>query len=109
MMMSQNDVIAMEARHKRMLLDILKKYDYTFYAFGSRVKNKAVELSDLDLCIKQEISLATIFNIKSDFQESNLPFKVDLVRWDDCTDDFKKLIEKELVEVSAYSLGIENG
>lgn len=78
------------------LKNILQKYPYTFYAFGSRVKNKAKKFSDLDLCYKESIPDAEVSKILEEFEESNLPFKVELLNWENCASDFKKEIEDDL-------------
>ena len=81
--------------------DILSQYPYTFYAFGSRAKNKARPLSDLDLCYKEAIPMKVIIEIEEHFEESDLPFKVDIINWNTCSADFKKLIEPDLVPLTA--------
>lgn len=46
---------------------------------GSRAKGTAGKLSDLDLCYQEEIPWNVLSHIREDFENSNLPFKVDLV------------------------------
>ncbi len=89
-------MINLEIRHLEIVQAILKKYPYTFYAFGSRAKDKAKRFSDLDICFKDPIPLNTQSHIEEDFEESNLPFKVDVVDWHQMTKDFQSLIEKDL-------------
>lgn len=81
----------------KLIKNILSKYPYQFYAFGSRVKNNAKHLSDLDLCYKDNISDLEISNLMAELEESNLPFKVELINWKNCTPAFQKQIEKDLV------------
>lgn len=88
-------MIHLEERHYKIIKDILQKYPYKFYAFGSRVKGTHWRLSDLDLCIKEDTPSLTLGDIEEEFEESNLPFKVDIVQWKHCSDNFKKLIEKD--------------
>ncbi|CAG8470055.1 6207_t:CDS:10 [Cetraspora pellucida] len=62
--------------------DVFRKqlrYPYRFYAYGSRVKGTARKFSDLDLCYQEEMPWNVYGRVKEDFEESNLPFKVDLV------------------------------
>ena len=40
----------LELRQQQIVREILSKYPYSFYAYGSRVKGNARKLSDLDLC-----------------------------------------------------------
>lgn len=85
--------LQIEPRHWKIILDILNKYPYEFYLFGSRIKGTAKRFSDLDICYKEKIPDATIGEIAEAFDNSDLPYTVDLVAWWRCTDEFKKLIE----------------
>ncbi len=38
-------------------------------------------------------------NIINNFEESDLPYKVDVVDWNKCSDDFRELIKKDLVQL----------
>lgn len=66
--------------------NILKKYladtNVSVAIFGSRAEGKHRPNSDLDLLISEPmpISSATIEKLKEAFEESDLPFSVDLVR-----------------------------
>ena len=71
--------LQLEPRHYQILQQILSKYPYHFYAYGSRVKGTARKYSDLDLCYQEEIPLSVISQIREEFTESNLPFEVELV------------------------------
>ncbi|CAG8461815.1 14962_t:CDS:2 [Racocetra fulgida] len=64
---------------KQIIRQILSRYPYRFYAYGSRVKGTARKFSDLDLCYQEEMPWNIYGRVKEDFEESNLPFKVDLV------------------------------
>jgi predicted nucleotidyltransferase len=90
-------MIQMEERHKKILLDILKKYPYTFYAFGSRTKEKARRLSDLDIYFFEDIPPAVRGQLEEDLDNSDLPYTVDLVDGKACSDEFKAAIENDLV------------
>lgn len=86
----------LEEKHLKIFKEILKKYPYTFYVFGSRVKGTEKRLSDIDLCVIEDIPGNILSHLEEDFEESNLPFTVDIVQWKYTTDSFKKLIEKDL-------------
>ena len=79
-----------------MLKKIFKKYPYNFYAYGSRVTGKNRKYSDLDLCYKEEIPIKIILDIKEELEESDIPFRIDLVYWNDMPEGFQNLIEKDL-------------
>jgi len=70
--------LQLENKHLKILKEILAKYPYKFYAYGSRVKGNAKKYSDLDLCYydvpRQEIS-----KLREELTKSNLPFFVELV------------------------------
>jgi predicted nucleotidyltransferase len=84
---------------------ILKKnlpQDARVWAFGSRVKNKARPFSDLDLVINLKdkplpYDLLTI--LLDEFEESDLPFKVDIVDWNTIDGVFKGIIDRDRVAV----------
>jgi predicted nucleotidyltransferase len=93
-------MIQIENRHLEILRSILSKYPYKFYAYGSRVKGTAKKYSDLDLCYQEEIPWNILSNIWGDLEESDLPFKVDLVNWKHMSSDFQELISKDLIPLS---------
>jgi len=86
----------MEPRHWKIVEEILSKYPYTFYAYGSRTKGTQRRFSDLDLCFKGPIPFNVQGHIDEDFEESNLPFIVTLLDWRYVSSDFQKIIEKDL-------------
>ena len=96
-------MINMEDRHLRIVLDILKKYPYTFYAFGSRTRKNTKKLSDLDLCFFEKIPENIKLKIDEDFEESDLPYKIDIIDWHKCDQDFRNLIFKDMVCLQASS------
>ena len=63
---------------KKILAQILNKYPYSFYAYGSRVKGTAKKYSDLDLCYRDDIPDEVIYHVKEELEESDLPFIVEL-------------------------------
>ncbi|CAJ0845830.1 4351_t:CDS:2 [Entrophospora sp. SA101] len=71
--------LQLEEKHGKIIQQILRKYPYHFYAYGSRVKGTARKHSDLDLCYQEEIPLSVISQMREEFAESNLPFEVELV------------------------------
>jgi len=63
--------------------------------FGSRVHGTAKPWSDLDLAIKAESTLdwKLLEEIKEAFQESELPFRVDVLDWNEITAAFRRAID----------------
>jgi predicted nucleotidyltransferase len=80
--------------------DILAKYPYQFYAYGSRAKGAAKKFSDLDLCYLDNISRSEILNLNEELIESDLSFKVDLINLNEADLSFKKSIQKDLILIN---------
>ena len=70
------------------------------WVYGSRVKGATKPNSDLDMVvfasIKQQCAVA---DLQEAFDDSDLPFRVDLFVWDDVPEQFRKNIELERVVV----------
>ena len=73
----------------------------TVWVFGSRVEKAPKKYSDLDLiidCNSSPISDLILINLREAFDESDLPYKVDLVDWNTLSQSFKNQIQnKELL------------
>ncbi len=69
------------------------------WAFGSRVTGHAKPYSDLDLVIvdKHPIALLLYYQIKDAMEESDLPFRVDILDWHRISPSFKKVIYEKYV------------
>lgn len=67
-------------------------------------------MSDLDLCFFEDIPWNVRAHIDEDFEESDLPFKVDIVDWHMCRDDCKKIIRNDLVvlQQGSFAINIQN-
>ena len=83
--------------------DILQRYvpDREVWAFGSRAKWTAKEFSDLDLAIIGDtpLSIALTADMKEAFQESALPFKIDIVDWANITPSFRQVIQAAKIQI----------
>ncbi len=62
--------------------------------FGSRIKGTAKHYSDLDLVLLTEapLTIRQQRELEEAFSDSDLPFKVDLIDWVSCCDNFKQII-----------------
>ena len=70
------------------------------WAFGSRVTGKVKPFSDLDLAvIGTTCASFDMADLKDEFRESDLPFKVDIVDWAETKENFRKIIEAAYVVV----------
>jgi len=89
--------LQLEEKHWNIIQQILSKYPYEFYAYGSRVKGTARKFSDLDICFQEEIPLSVISQLREEFSESNLPFEVELVNWKHMRKEFREVIQGDLM------------
>ena len=71
--------------------------EYTVIAYGSRISGKSHQGSDLDLVIigDEKIPLQKIWKLKEVFEDSNLPFTVDVLDWNAIPVNFRKNIKKK--------------
>jgi predicted nucleotidyltransferase len=69
---------------------------------GSRVSGDAKPFSDLDLVVMGDspMTLATLADLRDAFDESALPFAVDLVDWATASDGFRRVIETRSVPLA---------
>lgn len=89
-------MIHMEQHHLEIVKTILGKYPYTFYIFGSRAKGNPKRFSDLDICFFKNIPWNIRAHIDENFEESDLPYKVDVVDWNACDKSFQNFIKADL-------------
>lgn len=66
------------------------------WAHGSRVNGTARPPSDLDLVVfARPEQRENIFELKNEFEESDLPFRIDLFIWDEVPTQFHHNIEQD--------------
>ncbi len=83
--------------HRRIVSEFLEKYvpKTEIWAYGSRVKFTTRANSDLDLVSFSEPGQENaIYDLHKAFENSDLPFQVDILVWDDIPENFKKNIKK---------------
>jgi predicted nucleotidyltransferase/ribosomal protein S18 acetylase RimI-like enzyme len=96
-------MINIDPRHLKIIKNILSKYDYTFYLFGSRLTYKAKAFSDIDLYYTEDIPATLLNKLEEDFEESDLPYKADLVDYNKCDEGFKKIMLQNYLCLQASS------
>ena len=70
------------------------------WVYGSRTKGGARPSSDLDLVVFcGAAQRARVGDLREAFEESELPFRVDLFVWDELPESFRRNIEREHVEL----------
>jgi len=96
-------MIALEPTQLSIVKDILKKNLPTrrVVVFGSRAKHNSKQYSDLDLCVMGDtaLTLKEMADLREDFSESDLPFRVDIVDWATTSPEFKAIIEASFKDI----------
>ncbi|MDR3049453.1 MAG: nucleotidyltransferase domain-containing protein [Elusimicrobiota bacterium] len=98
--------IDIEPRHLKIVNNILKEnigdLNAQVFAFGSRTNSKARQYSDLDLtidCKGQKLPFEILAKLSYSFENSLLPYKVDIVDLNNISKEFKKIIKNDLVQL----------
>ena len=101
--MVDQPLIDISPENWRIVRDILQRYvpDREIWAFGSRAKWTAKEFSDLDIAIigDKPLSIALTADLSEAFQESALPFKIDIVDWANITPSFRQVIQAAKIQI----------
>lgn len=88
---------------RQTVLDILSRFipSCEVRAFGSRCTRKAKPYSDLDLVIvgKEKVPSALMYDIVEALQESDLPWRVDVLDWHGISQEFRTVIEQSGYEI----------
>jgi predicted nucleotidyltransferase len=89
-------MIELCAEHLAIIKEILYRLipECEVRVFGSRYQHTARQYSDLDLAVvgQQRLDWRIIANIKEEFQESDLPFRVDVLDWYAASPEFRQVI-----------------
>lgn len=102
---TEPNAITLTVDQLRLVKDILSAYlplGTTVWVFGSRATGKAKTFSDLDLLFDHAgnpLSALTLLNMAEAFDESALPYKVDLVDWNNVSDTFKAQIQDSRIVI----------
>lgn len=104
--MNTTNKIDIEERHYKIVVNILQKYllptDKVF-VFGSRATFKAQKYSDLDLAI---ITSQELYNIIDEFEESELPFNVDILDYNKIPESFREEIDRHKKNLWYFSINV---
>ena len=83
-------------RAVQIVLDVLTCHlpDREVRLIGSRVTGRAKPFSDLDLVIMgdEPLALSVLADLRDAFDDSELPFAVDLVEWASASEAFRRVI-----------------
>jgi predicted nucleotidyltransferase len=89
---------------EEILFKPLKVHSARVWIFGSRARGDQKKFSDIDVLysLKEEESLPSglLFEIKDRLENSDLPYKVDLVEEKDLAKSYRENVLRDRVEVS---------
>lgn len=82
---------------QKILREFLDSKTVRVYVFGSRAGNRARPESDLDILLRgtSEIPYSTLTQLKEAFEESDIPYKIDVLDYFSVSDRFRKKIESQ--------------
>jgi predicted nucleotidyltransferase len=85
--------------YKKILLAIILKHlpRCKIYLFGSRARNSHNQGADVDIALDAgaPLELKTIFKIKNEIEETNIPVFVDVIDVYSVSEEMKKQIKKD--------------
>lgn len=85
---------------KKNIIAPIKEQGAKVYFFGSRANGTHSKFSDIDLMVESNKDLSKlIFNLRELAEESNFPFKVDLVLKSEFNPSYLESYDKNKVEV----------
>lgn len=93
----------LEDRYIDFIKEMLSKHvtnpDARFYIFGSRVKEKYREYSDIDIAINSpDLTEEQKSKLQTAFEYSTFPYEIDIIDLNNIDENFKNLIKNDLVE-----------
>ena len=110
--MGIDQAIDITGEQRKTILALLERHlpNTTAWVYGSRAKWTSRPQSDLDFVVFATPEQARqVSDLREVFEESNLPFRVDLFVWDDVPESFRRQIEAEhVVLVERQERGIAN-
>jgi len=84
---------------RTLVMDFMKDEKVQIVLFGSRARQDHVSFSDVDIGILpcEKLSKTKLTLLKEKIEDSNIPYKVDVVDLSEVSEDFRKEILKDAV------------
>ena len=100
--MAEYEAVDLDPKDREVVIRILDEHvpGCEVRAYGSRVKWRARQHSDLDMAVKDtaSVGLFALANLRAAFEESDLPFHVDVMDWEKIPENFRKeILSKSVV------------
>jgi type I restriction enzyme S subunit len=96
--MALKNTLDIDNEDQIILIELLNQYlpNTEVWLYGSRIKSTSRHNSDLDMVVfTDDNQTMAVFDLKEAFDESDLPFRVDLFTWDDLPESFHENIKRE--------------
>jgi len=96
--MALKNTLAIDDEDQIILIELLNQYlpNTEIWLYGSRIKGTSRHNSDLDMVVfTDDNQTMAVFDLKEAFDESDLPFRVDLFTWDDLPESFYENIKSQ--------------
>ena len=109
--MGVNSVIDLTPAQRRSILRLIEAHlpRTDVWAYGSRMKWTSQPASDLDLvAFAGPDQKHQVANLREAFEESNLPFRVDLLVWDEIPESFQEEIDAEHAALVEWTPGAQS-
>ena len=102
----QTVLLHIDAKHTNLIISIIKKIpelkNCSVYLYGSRVQGKAVKYSDVDIALDYQgnpVPDSIKQNLLTLFEQSLLPYTVDIIDLNTVSAVFRAKIEKDFVKI----------
>ena len=95
-----NGPVDISPDHLKVVEEILHKNlpsGVAVWVFGSRASWATSDSSDLDLALEGDIDHDTILALEMAFEESSLPYMVDIIDLDQISDSFRRIVDAQKV------------
>ena len=97
MVQKETKMQSIENRIKKIINNIIKDENVKVILYGSRARGDYNERSDFDIALagKEKLEEKIIRIVKEEFEESTIPYKVEVVDFNNVSDVLKKQINAE--------------
>ena len=95
-------MIDLDIKYINFIKKDISKYlsNFEIYLFGSRAKGTARKYSDIDIAIlSDELTSDIKIKLEANFENSTLPYKIDIIDLKTISHEFKDLIKDSLIKI----------